>query len=400
MGLFNKYFLKKHIHTYKAGKNPEKLIKRLKKQRLLSLVKYLLTNTPDIFEGVMLIYFENYTKRRLSGSYQALQKVVLHFENDLPILQRLLIFFYRYVEIDLVSFYARQGQKGHIKQTLLHQFARFPGLLTLNVNGLVSYEGRSVMELYSKKFQSQGATKAVFQDARFFELYDGDDFEYRPPESWEWLSQVKLSAEEAYTQNFKFLRKNIMRVLLQGSERISKIINQHRECFESLDFKELMSDIWNRSGFNLNCLLSATFPKWKDFTYQDWVDILEELKNNGDALFEFFTFAYEYLGIDLMAHYVHLTDVDEEIRHWVLHYIANSPGMLAYFESDKEKPFNQAISSEKLQKIQAKLLSEGATKAIPINGEDFITDKNSSILSVPVNGKPLEGWEWAKGYEA
>ena len=61
MRFLNEHILKKRIQAYKVDKNPEKLIKSLKKQNLVTLVKVLLSNAPEFFEEVLLLYFEYYT---------------------------------------------------------------------------------------------------------------------------------------------------------------------------------------------------------------------------------------------------------------------------------------------------------------------------------------------------
>lgn len=397
MIFFNTQVLKKYIQQYKEGQSLEKFTKFLKKQKLSTLVRLLLSNHIEVFQEILLLYFEHYSSNKASASYKELQKIIFKFENDPETIESFLIFFYRYLGIDLVDFYANNGQESSIKKTLLHKFACYPGLLTLNVNHLSNSKAKKIMELFSEQFQLEGAKKTVLQDERFFILFDEFDPEYLPPESWEWQSQIKLSKEEAYSQNFKFISKNLLIKLKYAPYKIPDLIQQYNRYLESLHFKDILSDVWNRSGSNLNHLLSVTFRYWQDFNYQDWLDILKNIRNNGDALLEFFTFTYKYLRIDLMTDYAQLSDVNEEIRQWILGYIANNPGILAYFK-DEGNLIHKKISDTDLQQIQKKLLSEGSVKAIPLKGEDFITDKEDYILSAPMNGKPLEGWKWAEKY--
>lgn len=386
------------IKEYNSGNKTNKLIKKYQKRvRLTGLIKYLLINKIEDFEGILIFYFENYKQKRVTSTYNELQKLVFKFENDSLAIERILIFFYRYLKIDLIELYAKNGPEGHVKKTLLHKFSCYPGLITLNVNHLGSSRAQETIMLFSNKFQSEGAKKAVFQDERFFVFSNQTDLEYRPPKSWQWLNKVQLTSEEIDVQNFKFVSKNLLIKLKYQPGKIPQTIKDHKEYLESLSFKSLLSDIWHRSGFNLNYLLSFTFQYWKDFNYQDWIDILKYIKNNGDALFELFTFVYKYLGIDLMSDYAQLIDVDEKKRYWVLNYIANHPGMLAYFEDDKNV-IHENISLNDLKQIQTKLLLEGGARAIPINGEDFVVNKGDSILSIPVNGKPLDDWKWAQNY--
>ncbi|MEM9822912.1 MAG: hypothetical protein AAF985_17665 [Bacteroidota bacterium] len=97
---------------------------------------------------------------------------------------------------------------------------------------------------------------------------------------------------------------------------------------------------------------------WEDLDYQDWLLILDKIKNESLNLYAFFSFVYRILGIEILPEFALLKNVDEAVRKYVdqgkefpLHTLSASD--LVFYKKN-------AVAINKAFDIRSKLILQGA----------------------------------------
>lgn len=63
--------------------------------------------------------------------------------------------------------------------------------------------------------------------------------------------------------------------------------------------------------------LLEKYTKWINFDYEDWIVILNTIRNEPLKLYAFITFAYRVLGINLVHEFLKIEEIKQEVAEYV-----------------------------------------------------------------------------------
>jgi len=106
-----------------------------------------------------------------------------------------------------------------------------------------------------------------------------------------------------------------------------------------------------------------TYNFWKELDYEDWLDILENLKNYNLGLYCYLPFFYKYINIDLLGNYFGMKNISNNSKDYVIDMIDKQKSIFSLDKIDQVILENSGLTQNGLSKITDKLLIQGATKA-------------------------------------
>ncbi len=143
--------------------------------------------------------------------------------------------------------------------------------------------------------------------------------------------------------------------------------------FSKIEKTELIICIFkNGNSIKITQRMFYIFDLWKEYTYENWTNILIELMKYEDKmpLCNFIYFSYQYLGIDFI-HFIILFDDNENHNRNSIKYLLEYSEHNFYIpckgliksKMDIEKMNFYNIKAKDCLKIQENLILQGAKKA-------------------------------------
>lgn len=120
----------------------------------------------------------------------------------------------------------------------------------------------------------------------------------------------------------------------------------------------IVSTCKGTSSLGTEEIMLGLFSYWKDFSYDDWVFLIQQMKDHEIGLINLIIFIGRYLHIDLRPE---LRTVHSSKKEYVLNYIHSKTPLFFYDEkthSEMLKGFN-LLFDESFTDIRNRLLSQG-----------------------------------------
>lgn len=201
--------------------------------------------------------------------------------------------------------------------------------------------------------------------------------------------------------NLDQLAESIVRHWAENFDHFGKM--EEREIVplgKEMNFKEVFRYILFNHAYSCEFILLKFFSRWNNYSLGDWHEILNWLVLSPQKPFfpldVFLIYFYQYMQIDLLQTVAASQDIDREFKKTILGDYIERPGRLYISNEerlDRLRDYN--LTANNLEKVQKRLLKEGATIAEPIDYHSHAYQKYGIELFA-VQGPVPNSWTWAK----